>query len=678
MGIGKYLHRKKDDSPSPQQSDRGPRAVSQGDADTALGTSRYEATAPGSSPETGTYPMKGNNNTAVPRRRGSIHNPVDPRGNQFSRPETAPPYSAASTAPRLETPPTNDFSDYHFFDQPQTSTQTSTQTTTTTVTGRQPQDRQMEADTGLALNFSNKNMNHDPGEFPTASSWPTYSCTLAGGSATPPPISYYPNSGSSRLDPRVDSHFQDDPSARIVNQSSSQQPYGTPRNYQRATPGYYDNASRPPMAAESRSAPPEDMNHYDSTANSTPSRGPGSGYNDGNTIDVRRRDSIPRKQIGNTTHTPSASVTSASPRSAGFPAEGRDQQAPPVPQHDLSLSQQARHQDDSAETQQYRSSPRKTHSKMPSTQKNRYDDSSYGSKSSMHDPQQLQRDGLSYQDASHQEVSGAGQQYTYPYETQSTSRRGEYSGYTSDGHHDGYVAPLSVPLKHASKDPARGPAAEDIVERAKTNTYDTEVIEKIAPGQSYAIRYTVSKLISGRPAVVHETVQQRVHHVREEVITREIHTHDVFHRILPVIDVEVLPPRHFLPVEGGGLVEIGADEVPGRGNNWVIAETASKIPSDQPAPKGVSRFTARQYPGTEGDAVQYMDRKGVEHTETTWVHPPALETGGRDTGQTWPMVFGKDSSSEGRVGHPSSKHAKSRSNRRSSIGRTTDVAQGPG
>jgi hypothetical protein len=187
-----------------------------------------------------------------------------------------------------------------------------------------------------------------------------------------------------------------------------------------------------------------------------------------------------------------------------------------------------------------------------------------------------------------------------------------------------------------------------------------------------------SKLICGRPAVVHETVQQRVHHVREEVITREIHTHDVFHRILPVIDVEVLPPRHFLPVEGGGLVEIGADEVPGRGNNWVIAETASKIPSDQPAPKGVSRFTARQFPGTEGDAVQYMDREGVEYTETTWVHPPALETGGRDTGQTWPMVFGKDSSSEGRVGHPSSKHAKSRSNRRSSIGRTTDVAQGSG
>lgn len=185
-----------------------------------------------------------------------------------------------------------------------------------------------------------------------------------------------------------------------------------------------------------------------------------------------------------------------------------------------------------------------------------------------------------------------------------------------------------------------------------------------------------STLTRVHPAIVHETVQQRVHHVREEVITREIHTHDVFHRILPVIDVEVLPPRHFLPVEGGGLVEIGAGEVPGRGNNWVIAETASKIPSDQPAPKGVSRFTARQFPGAEGNAVQYMDREGVEHTETTWVHAPELETGGRDTGQTWPMVFGKDPSSEGRVGHPASKHAKSRSKSRSSISRGTDAGQG--
>lgn len=139
--------------------------------------------------------------------------------------------------------------------------------------------------------------------------------------------------------------------------------------------------------------------------------------------------------------------------------------------------------------------------------------------------------------------------------------------------------------------------------------------------------------------MTHETVHKKVHHVREEVITRDIHTHDVFHRIQPIIDVEVLPARHFLPVEGGGLVEINAEDVPGRRNNWVIAETASKIPSDEAAPAKVTRFTAREFPGTEGDAKRYITPEGIERTEETWVHPPELETGGMLTGQTWPMPF---------------------------------------
>lgn len=142
--------------------------------------------------------------------------------------------------------------------------------------------------------------------------------------------------------------------------------------------------------------------------------------------------------------------------------------------------------------------------------------------------------------------------------------------------------------------------------------------------------------------MVHDNITNDVHHIREEVITREVHNHDVFHRILPVVDVEVLPPRHFLPVEGGGLVEVSAAEVPGRGQNWVIAETASKIPSDQAAPQGVRRFTAREFPGKEGDAVKYIAPEGHEKTEQTWVHYPELEQGARLTGQSWPMVFGDD------------------------------------
>lgn len=168
-------------------------------------------------------------------------------------------------------------------------------------------------------------------------------------------------------------------------------------------------------------------------------------------------------------------------------------------------------------------------------------------------------------------------------------------------------------------------------------------------------------------AVVHETVHKDVHHVREELIRREIHNHDIYHRIQPVIDVEVLPARHFLPVEGGGLVEVHADEVPGRHNHWVLAETVSQIPSDQAAPVGATDFTARKFPGREGDEMKYVAPEGHEKTEQTWVHPPELETGARDTGQSWPMVFGEAAPKEGTYGYKSPGKSKSRSSKQAGM-----------
>lgn len=132
-----------------------------------------------------------------------------------------------------------------------------------------------------------------------------------------------------------------------------------------------------------------------------------------------------------------------------------------------------------------------------------------------------------------------------------------------------------------------------------------------------------------------------------------------------MVDVEVLPPRHFLPVEGGGLVEIGASEVPGRGNNWVIAETASKIPSDQaPLRTGSRGFSARAFEGRDGDATRYRSPEGHEKTEQTWVHPPQLETGARDTGQSWPMEMGSSAADRGNYRTP--KEHKKRSSKRHS------------
>ena len=173
-------------------------------------------------------------------------------------------------------------------------------------------------------------------------------------------------------------------------------------------------------------------------------------------------------------------------------------------------------------------------------------------------------------------------------------------------------------------------------------------------------------------------MNQDVHYLREEVITREIHTDDIYHRILPVIDVEVLPARHFLPVEGGGLVEVNAEDVPGRGKNWVIAETASKIPSDEAAPRTRDRFTAREFPGEEGDTKTYITPEGIQRTEETWVHPPELEKGGYATGQTWPMEFGKPEKKSHHSASSGKSPRKPRSAMKHSTSRSIDGQSGAG
>ncbi|KAF2202119.1 hypothetical protein GQ43DRAFT_431021 [Delitschia confertaspora ATCC 74209] len=48
------------------------------------------------------------------------------------------------------------------------------------------------------------------------------------------------------------------------------------------------------------------------------------------------------------------------------------------------------------------------------------------------------------------------------------------------------------------------------------------------------------------PTVTHETVKPQTHEIRQEHIHRDIHTHDVYHHIQPVLETEILPTRHFI------------------------------------------------------------------------------------------------------------------------------------
>ncbi|KAB5562969.1 hypothetical protein GE09DRAFT_766122 [Coniochaeta sp. 2T2.1] len=71
----------------------------------------------------------------------------------------------------------------------------------------------------------------------------------------------------------------------------------------------------------------------------------------------------------------------------------------------------------------------------------------------------------------------------------------------------------------------------------------------------------VDKDVSYAPAVTKEVVKPIVHERTEEHITRDIHTHDVYQKILPVKDVEVLPARHWVPGPDGRLVQVDEKDV---------------------------------------------------------------------------------------------------------------------
>jgi hypothetical protein len=139
------------------------------------------------------------------------------------------------------------------------------------------------------------------------------------------------------------------------------------------------------------------------------------------------------------------------------------------------------------------------------------------------------------------------------------------------------------------------------------------------------------------PAVTHETVEPTVRHIREEQITREIHNHDVFHRILPIRDVEVLPSRHFVRASNGDLEEIPAAAVPGATGShqsWKIVSTGTR---SKEAPLAPRTFTASTLDGLPQDFEERLDPDGVKRSHTNWIHRPVLADGARRTGQTKPF-----------------------------------------
>ncbi|KAB5560113.1 hypothetical protein GE09DRAFT_78861 [Coniochaeta sp. 2T2.1] len=95
----------------------------------------------------------------------------------------------------------------------------------------------------------------------------------------------------------------------------------------------------------------------------------------------------------------------------------------------------------------------------------------------------------------------------------------------------------------------------------KKDSMVTKLAEELDGALDLRNTEDVDKDVSYAPAVTKEVVKPIVHERTEEHITRDIHTHDVYQKILPVKDVEVLPARHWVPGPDGRLVQVDEKDV---------------------------------------------------------------------------------------------------------------------
>lgn len=180
--------------------------------------------------------------------------------------------------------------------------------------------------------------------------------------------------------------------------------------------------------------------------------------------------------------------------------------------------------------------------------------------------------------------------------------------------------------------------------KASANTFNHDKQDSANPlnlDQAKIYRYPSTRSMHEEqaPAVKHERIVEKQHEVQQHVITREVHDHDVYHRVLPIKDIEVKPARHFVPVSEGYL-ELDEEDIPSRTRektNWAIAEFVSKSMPDNQGTGSARQFTARTFEGTDGDDKEYVGPEGYPVKEKWWVHPPTLE---QNTAGTHPFHLG--------------------------------------
>ncbi|KAK4457338.1 hypothetical protein QBC42DRAFT_291672 [Cladorrhinum samala] len=166
-------------------------------------------------------------------------------------------------------------------------------------------------------------------------------------------------------------------------------------------------------------------------------------------------------------------------------------------------------------------------------------------------------------------------------------------------------------------------------EQSLKNVLDNSNKAAARAGKSPEIaRETTDKTTVAAPAVTHEVVKPKVHEIMHEQIERDVHEHHVVQKIQPVVDVEVLPAKHYVPGPDGRLVEVAEQNLPGctgENSNWHIGSGPSTSGcSVVPGDERKTSATTQEYQSAELEegSVPVKRSGGIERTEDTITPPP--------------------------------------------------------
>lgn len=126
------------------------------------------------------------------------------------------------------------------------------------------------------------------------------------------------------------------------------------------------------------------------------------------------------------------------------------------------------------------------------------------------------------------------------------------------------------------------------------------------------------------PPVIKEVRETRRHHIQQQAVTREIHRHHMVRKVLPVVDAEVLPARHFIQQPDGELEEVGGEILEERGIvdlQRLIREAVRDLMLKQ----DVEKYDQHGQQKICSDIDEGKERQDYPQTEEWTYHPPIIQ-----------------------------------------------------